>query len=517
MQTVTLTPSEAEEPLAETTPVLAERAQRLGRYQLCMELASGGMGKVFLARAEGPNGFEKFVALKRIHAHLAEQKDFVDMFLDEARLTSRIDHPNVCSVLDFGEASGNYFIAMEYLVGETLARVIRESVRADPDDPRRIRYAAHIVAQACEGLHAAHELRDSDGALLHVVHRDVSPHNIFVTHDGGVRVVDFGIARAADQTHRTVTGTVKGKFAYMSPEQASGDSTDRRADIWSLGVVLWEMLAGRRLFHNRSDSATVLAVVNAEIHPPSRYAPDVSPALDAVALRALTRSREERWPTAREMGRALQAALAELRQPAGMIEIGEWMEELFPGSGERKRQLQAEARRLPVAVAASASTPPAQSAAASPSVVAQPPSRARLILGPLLGVLLGVAGLWIFLRTTETQDAARETPRETLEPSEARAAPIATVAPPEVAAPEVAAPEVAAPEAAAPEAAAPEVAAPVSTEVAEAEMAGSAMTMRETMRARTMRRRPQMTEAASAGEGRVNVIVRGGYADVWVA
>ncbi|MFK7988446.1 MAG: serine/threonine-protein kinase [Sandaracinaceae bacterium] len=337
MVTAVLPPDELDE--EERSSIVPEVEQRFGRYRLCYELASGGMGKVFLARSEGARSFEKLVALKRIHPHLAEKKLFVDMFLDEARITSRIAHPNVCSVFDFGHEGGTYYLAMEYLFGEPLSHVIRGSLRYDKQDPRRIPHIARILADACEGLHAAHELEDGDGNPLGVVHRDVSPHNIFVTYDGGVKVVDFGIARAADQLHETTTGAVKGKWAYMAPEQARGNAMDRRVDVWALGVVLWEGATGRRLFRRKSQTETVLALVNDPIPRPSEVEPSVPSEIDEICMRALSRDADMRWPSARAMGRAIRHFLASRGSPVGLAEIAEWMEELFPGIRDRKQAL----------------------------------------------------------------------------------------------------------------------------------------------------------------------------------
>ncbi|MEZ4288315.1 MAG: serine/threonine-protein kinase [Polyangiales bacterium] len=317
-----------------------ERAapERIGRYRLCFELASGGMATVYLARADGVSGFEKLVALKRIHRHLAKEREYVDMFLDEARIASRITHANVCSVFDFGESNGEYFIAMEYLVGEPLSRVYRH-VASDPNErqakllPLRM---ARLVADACEGLHAAHELRDNSGQPLNVVHRDVSPRNLFLTYDGIVQVVDFGIASATQRVHQTSTGQVKGTFPYMAPEQMTGATAiDRRVDIWALGVVLWEMLTSRRLFRRDTDVNTMYAVLSDEVKPPSHFRSDIPPTLDAIVLRALQRDPNNRYQTAREMGQALRQFLARQKDIVGPVELSDWMQQLFP-QGEFK-------------------------------------------------------------------------------------------------------------------------------------------------------------------------------------
>jgi serine/threonine-protein kinase len=320
--------------------------EKIGRYELCFELASGGMASVYLARTEGTPGFQKLVALKRIHPHLASETGYVEMFLDEARIGSRITHPNVCSVLGFGEADGEYYIAMEYLVGEPLSRVHRRVIsdadqRGSPLLPARM---AGIIAQACEGLHSAHELKDRDGESLHVVHRDVSTDNLFVTYDGETKVVDFGIAHARQRVHHTEAGQVKGTFPYMAPEQMTAAVVDRRVDVWALGAVLWELLTLRRLFFRDTDVDTMFAVLTSEILPPSHYRSDIPPELDEIVLKALRRSPDERWQTAREMGKALRRFLVRREGLVEPPELAEWMGELFPDGEGRKRRLMEIAR-----------------------------------------------------------------------------------------------------------------------------------------------------------------------------
>ena len=330
------------------TSGMPERATptTIGRYELCFELASGGMASVYLARAEGSPGFEKLVALKRIHPHLASEKGYVEMFLDEARIASRITHPNVCTVFDFGEADGEYFIAMEYLVGEPLSRVHRRIManaaqRTSTLLPARM---ARVIAQACEGLHAAHELKDADGESLSVVHRDVSAENLFVTYDGATQVVDFGIAHARQRIHQTEAGQVKGTFPYMAPEQMTAAVVDRRVDVWALGAVLWELLTLRRLFLRDTDVNTMYAVLSSEIKPPSEYRPEIPPELDEIVLKALQRNPEERWQTAREMGKALRRVLAQQEELVGPAELADWLGELFPDGEARKRHVMEIAR-----------------------------------------------------------------------------------------------------------------------------------------------------------------------------
>jgi serine/threonine-protein kinase len=324
-----LTPNAGDEP---ESLVPVEGAERhFGPYLLRYEIASGGMATVYLARARGPAGFDRATALKRIHPHLAKRRDFVEMFLDEARLAARITHPNVCSVFDFGEVEGTYFIAMEYLVGQPLAAIVRAiQERRDLASSTRWRVlAARIVADACEGLHAAHELRDDSGRPLGVVHRDVSPHNVFVTYDGAVKVVDFGVAWAEGRLHHTQTGALKGKLGYMSPEQVRGLAIDRRLDVWSLGVCLWELLTVRRLFAKKQEVDMLQAVMHEAIVPPSALEHGIPAALDAIVMRALDRDVERRYPTARAMARELNAFVSSSGVSAGLADLSELMEELW--------------------------------------------------------------------------------------------------------------------------------------------------------------------------------------------
>jgi serine/threonine-protein kinase len=293
------------------------------------------MATVFLARRLHGNGF---VALKAIHPHLAERGDFVEMFRDEAQIGLKLDHPNICRVYDLDALDGTYFLAMEYLMGETLSSLFRRAARRTPGDLRRhAAIVAHIAAGACSGLHAAHELRDADGALLNVVHRDVSPDNVLLTYSGETKVMDFGLASAARQTHRTRTGIIKGKFGYIAPELLSGSKADRRADVWSLGVVIWELLTGRRLFRRDSDAETLSAVAQAPILPPSQVRAGLPSQLDGPVMRALEREPSQRYASAFELGRDLLAAFdtAAIRPS----DLADWMGQHFPDERRRKAQL----------------------------------------------------------------------------------------------------------------------------------------------------------------------------------
>ena len=305
-----------------------------GPYHLALEIASGGMATVYLA-VHGLEGFQNTVAVKRIHPHLAKDKQFVDMFVDEAHIAARINHPYVCRVFDFGKAGDSYYIAMEFLRGEPLSRVFKTLTPERIASPRHPAVIARIIANLAEGLHAAHTLKDTNGQCLDVIHRDVTPQNLFVLCDGTVRVTDFGIARARVRSHQTEGGRIKGKLSYMSPEQLNQQSMDCRSDIWSLGVVTWELLTGRRLFRASSEGETVLSVLSRPIPAPSRFAGGVPRQLDAIVLRALSRDPELRYSSARELVRALEGFLAAASDTVPTMDIADWVEDLFPGAATR--------------------------------------------------------------------------------------------------------------------------------------------------------------------------------------
>ncbi len=307
-----------------------------GNYTLIAKLASGGMGTVYLAQThERPS---RNVAIKRIHEHLAEEAKFVRMFNDEARIVAQIDHPNVCGVFDFGEEEGIPYLAMPFLMGRPLSDALEEARTAEFNQELP-HLAAWLGAVVCDGLHAAHELQGSDGESLEVVHRDVSPHNLFVEFDGTVSVLDFGVASARHRLASTATGEVKGKFAYMAPELLDGLGADRRADIWSLGVVLWEMVAGERLFAGASMGDTIKNVLSAPVPSLSEYRMDCPLGLEEVIFRALARDREARFRDAAEMAQELRAALAEEEKVVRARDLAGWVQSLFPHDQDRQQGL----------------------------------------------------------------------------------------------------------------------------------------------------------------------------------
>ena len=282
----------------------------IGKYKLLRLIASGGMAEVYLARQAGAAGFEKLVCLKRILPHLARDRQFVEMFLNEARLAARLDHPNIVSIYDLGEANGNYFIAMEFIDGPSLRAVAKRARERGERLP--IAEVVKIVSMAAGGLHYAHELAAADGKPLGLVHRDISPDNILVHRNGMAKVVDFGIAKAANSSGRTRTGALKGKVAYMPPEQLRGDPLDRRADVFALGVVLYEMIAGRRPWEGDSDVSLIGQIMTEEPKPLSTLRPDAPAGLTAVLDRALAKDREARYSSCHDLQADLEALLVSL-------------------------------------------------------------------------------------------------------------------------------------------------------------------------------------------------------------
>lgn len=299
-------------------PGSSPRYRTVGRYRVYAELASGGMATVHLGCLLGPAGFSKLVAIKCLHEQYALESDFVAMFLDEARLASSIHHPNVVASLDVVAEQGELLVVMEYVHGETLAALLRLSRQLAAPPPLSV--VTRVLSDALEGLHAAH-VASLAGQCLNIVHRDVSPQNIMVGADGNTRVLDFGIAQAALRSHVTAAGTVKGKLAYMSPEQVLGEGVDARTDVFAAGVVLWEALTGRRLFFAADSRDVVSLVLTSTVPAPSSVVPGLPAALDAVVLQALARDREQRYPTAHAFAEALRRASPE----GSRSEVADWV------------------------------------------------------------------------------------------------------------------------------------------------------------------------------------------------
>jgi len=346
---------------------------RLGRYELIGKLATGGMAEIYLARLPGEAGFEKVVVVKRLLPELVASPTYVEMFLAEGKLVARLDHPNICEVHELGRDGADYFLAMPYLDGVPVGTLIAQP-RDGAARERQLRVACGVIAQACAGLHHAHELRGGDGAPLGLVHRDVSPSNLFVTTSGVVKVLDFGIAKVRG-TAETELGTVKGKSQYMAPEQVLGEPVDRRCDVFALGIVLFELATHQRLFKRDSEYLAAKAILEEPIARADAVDPAVPRALADVIAKALARSRDDRYADAR----GLAAAVADAVAPADAAAIAAAVTE------DCRDELSAERTRQARVLA---------SAPVTTTTVARPVARARrwwLAVGAAVAVAATVA------------------------------------------------------------------------------------------------------------------------------
>ncbi|MEO8700530.1 MAG: serine/threonine-protein kinase [Kofleriaceae bacterium] len=396
---------------ADTTLV----GERFGTYLIVGEIAVGGMAEVFLAVQRGLESFQKVVVIKRVLPAYSSNPSFVKMFVDEARLTARLEHPNLIRTYEFGEVGGQYFTAMEYLPGEDLAKTLDRLAFAQQQVPLYV--AAGIVTKVCAGLHFAHQLTDTSGHPLRLIHRDINPANIIVTYTGEVKIIDFGIAKTS--ASETQTGTLKGKLAYMSPEQLLGRGVDQRSDVFSTGVVLWELITGRPLFLRDNEAATLYAIMNEPIVPPSRYRADVPLALDEIAMHALARTPADRYDSAEEMELELERFLATQPTFDGRA-AARMLEGAFGPTRARAKRAIAQSRSLARNIAAvmklrtdvSVDVADALDQGSAPrEILAEPePHRAFAVMLALV-MLLGIAGGVIYLvrgdREPETVMVAR--------------------------------------------------------------------------------------------------------------
>jgi serine/threonine-protein kinase len=365
-------------------------------YMLVREIARGGMAEIWLARQAGM-GFERVVAIKRIIASAAEEPGFVEMFLDEARIVYQLNHPNIVQVYEFGEHHGSYFIVMEYVPGQNLARVVRAVTKDGGAFP--VALAAKLVALAADGLGYAHTRAGLDGKPLEIVHRDVSPQNVIVTYDGHLKVLDFGIAKAADRLARTKTGTVKGKLVYMAPEQALGQSIDARADVFALGVMLFELVTGTRLYGDQSDVDIFRGIATHQPVPSARSRkPEVPDDLDALIARAMNPQAALRFADGRELHLALEAWLKTRTDAPSVADLESLMRSLF-GDRIDELRLDLEAARsgevLEEREPSSPTSPSKEMPGRTPAVEqgetrASRPPKARTGTG---AILLGAGGL----------------------------------------------------------------------------------------------------------------------------
>jgi ABC-type multidrug transport system ATPase subunit len=310
----------------------AARRPVRGRYAIYDEIASGGMATVHLGKVLGQFGFTSTVAVKRLYPQMAKDPEFVAMFLDEARLASRVRHPNVVPVLDVLAEDGDLCLVMEYVEGESLSQLGIAAERTKQPIPAPI--AVAVIASVLHGLHAAHEATDAEGRLLGLVHRDVSPQNVIVGVDGVTRLIDFGIAKAAGRSGVSRDGQLKGKIPYLSPEQIQGGALNPRTDVYGASVILWELLVGERLFQGETQGMILGRVLDDPVPAPSQLRSDLPPALDVIVLRGLDRAQDRRFGSAREMALELEA----LVRPASAVEVGEWVKGLAASSLAGRRE-----------------------------------------------------------------------------------------------------------------------------------------------------------------------------------
>jgi serine/threonine protein kinase len=310
------------------TPERSLPAQKsLGKYQILRRLARGGMANVFLARVNGLQGFEKLLVIKQILPELASNPEFVEMFLDEARIAAQLQHTNIVQVYDIGSSRDAYYFSMEFLHGRDL-RAVMKSVARTGDGYLPLEHALFITTSVCAGLHYAHEKVGFDGQHLGIVHRDMSPHNVFITYDGAVKILDFGIAKAQRRATATRAGTLKGKISYMAPEQCRSDPLDRRADVFSVGILMWEMLSGRRLFPGKSDFTIMKAICETDAPHPSSVRP-CDPEMEAIVMRALRRREADRYQTAEDLLEDLESLARERKLKLSAHSLARFMGNLF--------------------------------------------------------------------------------------------------------------------------------------------------------------------------------------------
>ena len=302
------------------------------------------MAELFVARVRGMPGVEKIVVLKKILPQLASDHDFIKMFLDEARIASSLQHPNIVQMYDIGVVDGAYFISMEYLHGEDVRTLIKTLGSQHVQLP--LEHALNIIIGAASGLHYAHDKKGFDGKPLGIVHRDVTPQNIFITYDGGVKLVDFGIAKASNRAQETRYGTLKGKIPYMSPEQAKSEVLDRRSDVFALGIMLYELTTRSRLFKGDSEFAILKQIVEGDVTPPSALQPDYPPELERIVLKALTKDRKQRYQSAEELQDDLETFARDRRLAISPIALARFMERVFGKKIEAWREAQAGGKSL---------------------------------------------------------------------------------------------------------------------------------------------------------------------------
>lgn len=374
---------------------------QFGKYTLIRRLAVGGMAELYLALQRSVAGFEKLIVVKRVLPHLVTDESFIQMLLAEARIAATLNHPNIAHVYDVGEVDGQYYIAMEHVHGEDLRSLVRQ-MKSKGATSFPLENALAIVLGCCAGLAYAHEKRDLDGEPMGIVHRDVSPQNVVVTFTGDVKLVDFGIALvSSSEVEDTEGGQIKGKVPYMSPEQAKGDELDSRSDIFSLGIMLFELTTGRRLFRSKSEMETLRRIVEEEYPKPRELNPSLSPRLEEIILRSLEKDRDLRYGSAREMQADLEDYIRSEQLKVSSLSLGEWMQKLFEEKLEAQKRLLQEGRQLADILADQAGVDDREGSLSGGSrgsrVRPKSASRARWLLLAAVLLAAGVAGAFFAL------------------------------------------------------------------------------------------------------------------------
>ncbi len=334
---------------------------QFGKYYLLDRINVGGMAEVWRAKAFGVEGFERLLAVKRILPNIAEDEEFITMFIDEAKIAVQLNHANICQIFDLGKVDDSYFIAMEFVHGRDM-RAIFDRCKQKPVDGSTampLAQACFVVMKACEGLDYAHNKRDAQGREVGLVHRDVSPQNVLISYEGEVKLIDFGIAKAAGKASKTQQGILKGKFGYMSPEQVRGLPLDRRSDIFSLGIVLYELLTGERLFVGESDFSTLEKVRNVEILPPSTYNRRISDELERIVMKALAKDVDDRYQNAIDLHDDLQAFMYTAGEFYSRKDLAAWMKRVFVAEIEQETAKLEAFRQMPVPPLERPAPPPA--------------------------------------------------------------------------------------------------------------------------------------------------------------
>lgn len=315
-----------------------------GKYLLLDRISVGGMAEVFRAKSYGVEGFEKIIAIKRILPAMGEDKDFIKMFIDEAKIAGQLSHANICQIFELGKIQGSHFIAMEYIWGKDLLQIQNRLRKVGQVMP--VGMTCYVISKVCEGLDYAHRKKDAMGRPLEIIHRDCSPQNVLVSYEGEVKIIDFGIARAASRSSRTNAGVLKGKFGYMSPEQVRGLPLDHRSDLFALGTCFYESLTGERLFLGESDFSTLEKVRNADVRPPRQLNQNIPPEVEELVMRALTRDPKSRFESGAEMHSELQAFLTRQSVPFTSKTLADWLRSAFRDDMDREKQQMEDYKRV---------------------------------------------------------------------------------------------------------------------------------------------------------------------------